>query len=56
MPKIDEMYVKLAGSMIYSTLDLRSGYHHIALSAGSQKKSTFVTPMEKFECQKFPLG
>ena len=32
LPKIDEMYAKLAGSSIYSILDLRSGYYHIALA------------------------
>ena len=45
LPKFDEMYAKLAGSGIYSTLDLRSGYYHIALSADSQRKSPFVTIM-----------
>ena len=31
LPKIDEMYVKLKGAKVFSTIDLRSGYHHIAL-------------------------
>ena len=31
LPKIDKMYAKLVDSNIYSTLDLRSGYYHIAL-------------------------
>ena len=56
LPKIDEMYVKLAGSSIYSTLDLRSGYYHITLSADSQSKSSFVTLMGKLEFQKVPFG
>ena len=30
-PKIDEMYAKLKGAKVFSTIDLRSGYHHIAL-------------------------
>ena len=29
--KIDEMYAKLKGAKVFSTIDLRSGYHHIAL-------------------------
>ena len=28
LPKIDEMYVKLKGSGVFSTIDLRIGYHH----------------------------
>ena len=31
LPKIDEMYAKLKGAKVFSTIDLRSGYHHIAL-------------------------
>ena len=50
------MYAKLAGSSIYSTLDLRSGYYHITLSVDSQKKSAFVTLMGKFEFIKVPFG
>ena len=36
LPKIDEIYAKLASSSIYSSLDLRGGYYHIALSVDSQ--------------------
>ena len=32
LPKIDEMYVKLKGAKVFSTIDLRSGYHHIAFA------------------------
>ena len=56
LPKIDEIYAKLAGLSIYSTLDLRSGYYHIALSADPQTKSAFVPPMAKFEFLKVPFG
>ena len=49
LPKMHEMYTKLAGSHIYSTLDMTSGYYHIALSEDSQRKSAFVTPMGKFK-------
>ena len=42
LPKIDEIYVKLEGSTIYSTFDMRSGYYHLELSQESQPKSAFV--------------
>ena len=42
LPKIDKIYAKLRGSFIFSTFDMRSGYHHAALSPESQSKSTFV--------------
>ena len=50
------MYAELADLSTYSTLDLRSGYYHIALCGDFQRKSAFVTPMGKFECQKVPFG
>ena len=31
LPKIDEMYANLHGAKIFTTLDLQSGYYHIAL-------------------------
>ena len=34
--KIDEMYVKLKGAKVFSTIDLRSGYHHIALGRAQE--------------------
>ena len=29
LPKIDEIYAKLKDSKVFSTLDMRSGYHHV---------------------------
>ena len=34
LPKIDKMYAKLKGAKVFSTIDLRSGYYHIALGPG----------------------
>ena len=56
LPKIDEMYAHLHGATVFSTLDLRSGYHHIALSPSSRAKSAFVTPMGKYEFLMVPFG
>ena len=32
LPKIDEMFSKLGGTTIFSTIDLHSGYYHIGLT------------------------
>ena len=59
LPKIDEIYAGLKGSTIYSTFDMRSGYHHMALSPESQPKSAFVIggPQgAKFEFKVCPFG
>ena len=49
LPKIDEMFAKLKGAQVFSTIDLRSGYHHIALGKDSRAKTAFVTPLGKYE-------
>ena len=43
-------------SRIYTTLDLRSGYHHMVLSTESRPKSAFVTLMETFDFTSCPFG
>ena len=42
LPKIDEIYAALEGSVVYSTFDMRSGYYHIELTPASKEKSAFV--------------
>ena len=56
LPKIDEMYVKLKGAKVFSTIDLRSGYHHIALGKSSRAKTALVTPFDKYEFLMVPFG
>ena len=56
LPKIDEMYAKLKGAKVFSTIDLRSGYHHIALGKDSRAKTAFVTPFGKYKFLMVPFG
>ena len=56
LPKIDEMYAKLKGAKVFSTIDLRSGYHHIALGKSSRAKTAFVMPFGKYEFFMVPFG
>ena len=56
LPKIDEMYAKLKGAKVSSTIDLRSGYHHIALGKNLRAKTAFVTPFGKYEFLMIPFG
>ena len=55
LPKIDEMYANLRGAKIFTTLDLRSGYYHIALDKESKAKTAFVTPFGKYEFNAVPF-
>ena len=56
LPKIDEMYTNLCGAKIFPTLDLRSGYYHIALDKESKAKTAFVTPFGKYEFNAVPFS
>ena len=42
LPTIDELYAKLKGYKVFSSLDLRSGYYHIGLTESAKPKSAFV--------------
>ena len=50
------MYAKLKGAKVFSTIDLRSGYHHIALGKSSRAKTAFVMPFGKYEFLMVPFG
>ena len=53
------MYANLRGAKIFTTLDLRSGYYHIALDNESKAKTAFVTPFGKYGSMQFnavPFG
>ena len=50
------MYASLRGAKIFTTLDLRSGYYHIALDKESKAKTAFVTPFSKYEFNAVPFG
>ena len=56
MPRIEDIFAKLGKAKFYTTLDLRSGYHHIALDKDSIKKIAFVAPIGKYEYLKVPFG
>ena len=55
MPKVD-IFSKLNGATYFTTLDLRTGYHHIPLDKPSIPKMAFNSPFSKFEYVKVPFG
>ena len=56
MPKVEDIFSKLNGATYFSTLDLHAGYHHIPLDKPSIPKTTFNSPIGKFEYIKVPFG
>ena len=45
LPRIDETIDKLGGSIVFSSLDLNSGYYQIRISEEDASKTSFTTPM-----------
>ena len=45
----------LNGTTYFTTLDLRTGYHHIPLGKSSIPKTAFNSPFGKYECVKVPF-
>ena len=57
LPKIDELYAKLKGYKVFSSLDLRSGYYHISLKDSAKPKSAFVlSSLGKYQFNRVPFG
>ena len=54
-PRVEDIFAKLGKAKFYTTLDLRSGYHHIALDKDLIKKTAFVAPFGKYEYLKVPF-
>ena len=54
--KIDELYAKLKGYKVFSSLDLRSGYYHIGLKDSAKPKSAFVlSSLGKYQFNRVPF-
>jgi hypothetical protein len=56
LPLIDELIDETAGSRVYSLLDLRSGYHQVAIAAKDVEKTAFRTHDGLFEHLVMPFG
>lgn len=56
LPVIEDQLDTLRGKRFYSTLDLKNGFYHVAMSPDSVKYTSFVTPMGQFEFVQMPFG
>ena len=55
MPRVKDIFAKLGKAKFLTMLDLRSGYHHIALNDDAIKKTAFIMPLGKYEYLKSHL-
>ena len=56
LPRVDECLDALSGASWFSTLDLRSGYHQVAMDMKDADKTAFVTRRGIFRWRVMPFG
>uniref|UniRef100_A0A9J8AN32 ribonuclease H n=1 Tax=Cyprinus carpio carpio TaxID=630221 RepID=A0A9J8AN32_CYPCA len=56
LPRIDESFDALQGACYFSTIDLASGYHQVAMAEGDRHKTAFSTPFGLYEFLRMPFG
>ena len=53
---LEELLSELTKAKIFSTCDLKSGYHHLKLDEESSKLTTFINPHSRYRYLWLPFG
>jgi Reverse transcriptase (RNA-dependent DNA polymerase) len=56
LPRIDDLFDKLKGAKVFSTLDLASGYHQTRITPEDVPKTAFRTPQGHFQFKVLCFG
>ena len=56
LPLIQDIFDQLGGSTIFTTLDLKQGYHQLPVHPDSIEKTAFACHLGLFEWTRMPMG
>ena len=56
MPRIDETLDRLQGAKIFSSLDMKSGYHQVPVAEADRHKTAFITKYGLYQWTSMPFG
>jgi len=56
LPRIDDLFDQLAGSRVFSSLDLAQGYHQIRISKEDVPKTAFRVPFGHYQFKVLSFG
>ena len=56
LPNLQDFSMRVAGSKFFSKIDLRKGYHQVAVNPDDVPKTAITTPFGMFEYLRMPFG